>query len=231
MQGADLSVLPMSPKRALLAEIVRTNTAQGLNNAIQLPGYLRSEVTLGSTNSIDFAIGVNEQANGQPVVPTENRLRINDAFFVTHFSLMFYTFTTADGVGGRARARMRTFDNTTIFGLNAPSVRAAYNGKLSLRVDDTVFIDSLDANRFYTVGLAQEGVGGAVADQYINPEMFALETDPLVRLGGPQSNRLTLTLPDSVNFGLVVGQTVVAVAYLRGWLSQNGGAMRTAVTR
>lgn len=239
MQAADLQVLPMSPKRALLAEIVRKNTEMGLSRAIQLPGYLRSEVVLGTANEISFALGENQQANGQAISPTENRLRINDAFFITHFGVMFYTFTTADGIAGRARARLRTFDNAAIFGANAPEVLGAYNGKLSLRVNDTVFIDSMDMMRFYNVGTAQEGLEvstGAVqnaylADSWANPDMFALETDPLVRLDGPGSNRLSIQLPDSLVFTQVPTESVVAVAYCRGWLSQNGGAMRSAVTR
>lgn len=235
MSGANPNVPIMSPKRALLYEIDQENRRMGFANAIQLPGYLRSEVVLSTTNRIEFAIGVNEQAEGQAIAPTENRLRINDAFFVTHWSVMFYTFVTASGLPARSRARLHTFDNSAIFGLNAPSLRAAYNGKLSLRVNDRVYVDSMDAMRFYQVGTAQQGVevstGAAqpayVADNFTNSEAFALETDPLVRLDGAGSNRLALTLPDSVNFGLVAGSSVVAVAYLRGWLSQNGGSMRT----
>lgn len=239
MNTLNPSVPIMSPKRALLHEIDAVNRRLGLDNVLMLPGYLRSEVTLGTTNEIQFALGVNEQANGQPVFPTENRLRINDAFFVTHWSVMFYTFATAGGAAARSRARLHTFSNSAVFGLNAPAIQAAYNGKLSLRVDDTVYVDSMDLMRFYAAGTAQQGVEvstGAtqpayVADQFINSEAFALETDPLVRLNGPGSNRLAVTLPDSVAFTAVGAQTVVAVAYLRGWLAQNGGAMRSANMR
>lgn len=235
MEGGNQNVPIMSPKRALLHEIINENRRLGFANAIQLPGYLRSEVALGTTNRIDFAIGVNEQADGQAIVPTENRLRINDAFFVTHWSLMFYKYTTSGGVAARSRARLHTFDNAAVFGANAPSLLAAYNGKMSLRVNDRVYVDSMDAMRFYAVGTAQEGVEvstGAtnpayVADHFINSEAFALETDPLVRLDGAGANRLSLTLPDSVVFTNVGTETVVAVAYLRGWLSQNGGSLRT----
>ncbi len=224
-----------TPKRALLAEIERMNAGLGLRNAIQLPGYLRSEVVLGQQNEITFRTGTNEPNNGGAgIFATENRLDINDAFFVTHYGLYFYKFTTAAGNAARSRARLHSFPNATVFGANAPELEGAYNGKLSLRVDDTVFIDSMDVRRFYNARTAQQGVAVSTAasnnaytaDDWSGAEMFANETDPLVRLNGPGKNVIRVALPDTMNFGLVPTETIVAVCYLRGWLSQNGGGFR-----
>jgi hypothetical protein len=215
-------------------EIDRRNQNEGLKNAIMLPGYLRAEVVLGVQNEIAFAVGENVQVAGQPVSATENRLQMNDAFYITHYSVMFATWVTATA-GARVRAGLHTFANGAVFGLNAPSVEGAYNGRLSLRVDDTVFMDSMDMLRFKAAGTAQEGLAVSTAatnnayteSRFINSEAFAQETDPLVRLNGMSRNQFRIALPDTLDFGLVVGSSVSAVLYLRGWLAQNSGAART----
>jgi hypothetical protein len=233
--AANSAVKITTPKRALLTEIDYMNRqVYGLDNAVQLPGFIRSEVVLGVQNEISFAIGTNEQANGQTIVATENRLNINDAFFITHYKVGFLTFPTATPAD-RLRARIHQFANTQVFGLNTPSVQGAFNGKLSLRVDDKVFIDSMDMLRFYAASEAQQGLAVSTAasnnayfaDAWDNVEGWANETDPLVRLNGPGKNIFRVQLPDTVSFNLVAGQQVVAVLYLRGWLSQNGGGFRS----
>lgn len=233
-RGSNAMVKITSPKRALLDAIEYENRyTYKLANATQLPGYIRSEVVLGTQNEISFAIGTNEQANGQTIFSTENRLNINDAFFITHWAVGFYTYATAT-TGARARARIHQFPNTSVFGLNAPEVAGAYNGKLSLRVDDRVYVDGMDMMRFYNAGTAQQGLAVSTAatnnayfaDAWDNVGGFANETDPLVRLNGPGKNIFRIALPDTMNFTQVVGSNVVAVLYLRGWLSQNGGGFR-----
>lgn len=225
-----------SQKRALLNAIVRDNLAQGYEHILPLAGYLRSEIVLGVGNSIDFAIRDNEQVPGQPVFATENRLRQNDAFYPTDFSVMFYTFDTT-AAGARARAKLQTFGNPNVFGANAPSVDGAYNGRLGLRVNETVFMDSLDMQRFKFAEQAQQGVAvsavavtGVVRESTVRQnEAFAHEDSPLVRLNGQFNNRFSVTFPDVLDFTLEVDNdlAVVAVLYLRGWLMQNGGASRS----
>lgn len=234
-RGANSMVKITSPKRALLEAIEYENrVTYGLRDATQLPGYIRSEVALGVQNEISFAIGTNEQANGQTISATENRLNINDAFFITHYSVGFLTFTAATPTT-RQRAPIHQFPNTQVFGLNAPSLQGAYNGKLSLRVDDRMYVDSMDMMRFYNASTAQQGLAVSTAasnnayfaDAWDNVGGWAHETDPLVRLNGPGKNIFRVALPDTMDFTLVAGQTVVAVLYLRGWLSQNGGGFRS----
>lgn len=234
MVGSNPNVKVVTAKRALLAEISQLNAANGYDKATQLPGFLRTEAILGIQNSVEFAIRSDESFNGQAINSTENRLQINDAFFIEHYGLAFYKFATAGGKAARARAALETFGNGFVFGLNAPEVEAAYNSRLALRVDSEVFIDSMDTARFRNVQTAQKGTavssvavtGIQSASAWSQNEMFAHETDPLVRLNGPGRNQFTLTFPDNLDFTLVAGESVVAVLYLRGWLSQNGGGMR-----
>lgn len=225
-----------SQKRALLNAIVRDNLAQGYEHILPLASYLRSEFVLGVQNSIDFAVRDNEQIPGQPVFATENRLRQNDAFYPTHYSVMFYTFDTT-AAGARERAKLQTFGNPNVFGLNAPEVDGAYNGLLSLRVNETVFMDSLDMARFKFAECAQQGVAvSAVVTTGVVPEStwrgdeaFAHEDSPLVRLNGQFNNRFAIKFPDVLDFTLESENNlaVVAVLYLRGWLMQNGGGTRS----
>lgn len=237
--GVLQSVLPQIPNaywpnRVLLDWMVKDTVQQGWPEILPLPGYIRAENVLGVQNNIQFEIAENVQVAGQAQSPVENRLRQNDAFYVTHYSVMFYTFVTATGNPARAAARLQTFPNLDVFGLNTPSVVAAYNGKLSLRVNDTVYMDSLDMTRFMNAHSAQEGLAvSAVAvtgvmdtSDWSQNDMFAHLIDPLVRLNGMFNNRFAIQLPDNVSFSLVAGSSVAAVLYLRGWLMQNGGGQR-----
>lgn len=223
-----------SPNRALYDAIVADNFALGFDDIIPLAGYIRAEAVLGVQNSLQFEIG-DKNFPGQAIQGVENRLRNNDAFYPTHFSVMFYDFLTANGSAARAAARLQTFPNLDVFGLNTPSVITAYNGNLSLRVNDTVYMDSLDMTRFMRASVAQEGMaissvattGVMDTSEWNQNDMFAHVVDPLVRLNGQFSNQFTLRLPGNVSFNLVADHSVVAVLYLRGWLCQNGGGTRS----
>ena len=233
-QAANPRVAITTPKRALLAEIDQMNReVYKLTNATQLPGYIRSEVELGIQNEIVFKIGSNEQANGQTIKATENRLDINDAFFVTHYGVFFGYVDTTDPAN-RGAMRLHSFPNAAVFdAANNGALETCYNGKLSLRVDDRVFIDSMDMMRFLNASTAQQGLEvstGATTPAYLQSawsqsDAFAHEVDPLVRLNGPGKNIFKVQLPNSWDF-TAGHDTIVAVLYLRGWLSQNGGGFR-----
>lgn len=225
-----------SAQRAQLDAIVAECRKAGLTNAIPLPSYLRAEVTLGSAqNSITFEVAANQQVPGQTQSPTENRLKVNDAFYPSHYGLFFSTWATATA-NARSRAQLYSFANTVVFGANAPEVDGAYNGYGSLRVNDRVYFDSLDLMRFKRVTPAQQGLAVSTAaadnkyfgDGWEGDAAFAHLPDPLVRLNGQFSNKFTAHFPISLDFTKVAANTVSAVLYLRGWLVQNAGTARFA---
>lgn len=224
-----------SPKRALLDEINAKNQAIGLRAAFLTAGYLRSEVQLSTNSEIVFPIGVNENAPGQTVQGAENRLAINDAFYITHMSVMFYDYATdaADIAVARGQAILQTFANTNVFGANAPAVEAAYNGRLSIQVDETVWMLGLDALRFKRVTQAQQALGITTTPTAYDQSGFeqwtayAQESDPVIRLNGSSRNRVVLTLPSSNAFTGVTDHAVVAALLLGGWYGQNAGASRS----
>lgn len=229
--GADA----VSQDRALLDAITKHNLKLGFEDIVPLPGYLRSENVLSVQTTIPFEIKDNALLPGQAIGPSEHRLKQNDAFYVTHYSVMFYSFPTAGGAAARARARLHSFPNDAVFGLNAPSLAGSYNGYLQLRINETVFFDALDMNRFLFAEQAQQGLAVSTAganNAYFNDaarqsESFANLTAPLVRLNGQFNNQFQVQLPDNISFQLVAADTVVAVLYLRGWSMQNGGGTRS----
>lgn len=241
-EAANPNVKILTQKRALFDQIAYDNKYKyKLPNAIQLPGYLRSEVILGAgQNSVTFPIRTDEAVPGQVVASTENRLNLNDAFYPTHYGVMFYDYLTTGTAAAvalaRATARLQTFANDDVFAGNVGAVSAAFAGKLALRVDSTVYMDSLDMQRFVNARLAQQGTAiSSVAvtgvlnqNDWSQNEMFMESVDPLVRLNGPSRNLFTVTFPEPLTFTAVADHAVVIVLYLRGWLSQNGGAQRTA---
>jgi len=224
-----------SPKRAQLERVVKDLLNAGVSNVIPTPGYLRSEFVLGAAqNQVTFEMAANQNNPGQQLSPLENRLKMNDAFYPTEYSVFFYTYTTATA-STRLRAQLQSFGNTGGSGLNAPEIDGAYNGALALRVNDRVYFDSVDMLRFKYVGEAQQALAvstAATLNSYFSSEWNTGNmpdmADPLVRLNGQYSNKFTATFPDSLDFTKVAGQTVVAVMYTRGWLAQNAGTGRFA---
>lgn len=223
----DTAISIVGTRRTIYAEAIARQKRWGLS-PIMLPGFLRSEVVLDIDQQVQFPIRSDETANGQPVQKQERRLNINDAFYPTEFSVMFYTFVTATGNPARVRAPLQTFENGSVFGANAPEVGAAYRGVLGLQVDSTTIIPALDMDSFRYVDQAQQGVAGALRNAWEGDKAFRSITDPLIRLNGPGDNRLVVTFPDSLDFTLVAGSNVVAVLYMRGWIAQNGGGFRPA---
>ncbi len=220
-----------SPRRAQLDAITRDLLGAGLSNVIPTPGYLRSEVVLGAAqNQVTFEMAANQQnPNGQAIAATENRLKVNDAFYPTDYGVFFYKYTTAT-VRTRLLAQLQSFGNDAVFGANAAEVNGAYNGFLSLRVNDRVYFDSVDLLRFKYVTPAQEGLAVSTAasnNAYFESgwsgDVLASMSDPLVRLNGQFSNKFTANFPDSLDFTKVGTETVVAVMFVRGWLAQNAG--------
>lgn len=232
----QLSRAPIfSQERALYEYITQHNLEAGFDNILPLKGYLRSEVVLGVQNTIDFSIKEGELAPGQALIsPDENRLRLNDAFYATHYSVMFRIWDTADATT-RVLAPLQTFANANVFAGVAAAIEGAYNGALSLRVNDTVYVDSMDMNSFKYVDMAQQqqaistvaGAGIQSSSAWNQDKAFREMTSPLVRLNGLFRNQFRVTLPANLNFTAEAGQTVGAVLYVRGWLMQNGGSTRT----
>ena len=209
------------------------NSLKKRNGVISTQSYLRLEAVLGTQGNVTFPVLLNEgQANAN-----ERRLSITDAFTITSLAIVIYKQAS----GGKISAGvLDTFPNPLVYsgGGEAAALMAIYNGYLSVRVNSVVYIDSLDAYRFYRAGVAQEGVivsqtatpttSPYVASEYSRGDYPFYSLTPSIRLSGATKNEITLNLPESVAMGGAGGTVNRVVCYVRGFLEQNGAQFQPA---
>lgn len=202
------------------------NSLRHRKGVIITQSYLRLEVLLGNTGALQFQILQNQQSQ----TLNERRLAITDSFLITALCIAIYK----QGAGQAISAvKLRTYPNSNIFAGagEADALQAIYNGFLTLRVNSTVYIDSLDIYRFYRVGTAQEGLNTTVpgagiisaynGDDYPRGDYPFYGITPSILVSGATKNEINLQLPDSVNMTAPAGQNNFAVCYMRGLLLQN----------
>ena len=223
----------VSPRRALYEFIVSESNQMGLRAAIPTPGYLRSDALLTSGQSVSFPIAQDQSNAGQAIGGGENRLFNNDAFYVTDIAIRLYT-AEADEAGlpstnaARSRARLHSFPNTTVFGLNAPECVGLFqHGKFTLKQNDRIYIRNMDILSMNYADTAQEAAGNIPTDAIEGNSGFRNVQDPMIRLNGPSNIECSIALPDNLNFTLVSGFSVYAALIFRGWNVQNGGISRS----
>lgn len=217
-----LGVRATNSRRALYNDLKSQEKYAG---KIVTPGYLRLEQSVQNTlTNIQF--NVLENQGTQNV--TERRLKLPDAFVIEKLSicLMKAGATTSATQSEIAVSQLHTFPNPTVFSAanEAANMMNIYNGYLSVRVNETVYIDSMDVNRFYRVSTSQQGAGPAVAiprDEWNAPDYSFYELTPTITLDGGASNYINLYFPSSINMGGTSSQNFV-VCIARGFLIQNG---------
>ena len=235
-QGGDI----IAPKAFNRAQAIQQEKARlyARKGVITTPGYLRLEISLtGATNIIRFQVR-DSQGGTQHV--TERRLKVSDSFTVMGGS--FYIGKAAQAAGTAptdaqfAAQSLHTFPNPQVFtgGTAAADLQSIYNGYLSVRVDSTVFIDSMPMLNFYRVATSQQGVGStAVGNQPVQRDEWPLsmygrnEWQPTLELNGLANTEIDINLPTSVALqaGVNTYQNV-AVLYLAGFLNQGGASVQ-----
>lgn len=194
---------------------------------IVTPGYLRLEQSVQNTlTNVQF--NVLENQGTQNV--TERRLKLPDAFVVEKMTIciMKAGATTTASQEEIAVSQLHTFPNPTVFSAanEAANLMNLYNGYMSVRVNETVYIDSMDIMRFYRVSTSQQGAGPAVAiprSEWNAPDYSFYEFTPTITLDGGASNYINLYFPSSINMSGTTSQNFV-VCIARGFLIQNGSA-------
>ena len=210
---------------------------------ITTPGYLRLEVSLtGSTNLIAFQVR-DSQGGTQHV--TERRLKVSDTFTVMGGA--FYIGKAASTGGATPTAAqyaamsLHTYPNPQVFtgGTAATDLQSLYNGYLTVRVDSTVFIDSMPMLNFYRVATSQLGVGSTATNNVpVQRDEWPLlmygrnEWVPSVTLSGLANTEINIQLPTSVS--LAAGANTYennAVLYLSGFLNQGAASVEQDVQK
>jgi len=237
-QGGNI-VAPQAFNRAqaIQQEKARLYARAGV---ITTPGYLRLEVSLtGATNVVAFQV---RDAQGGTQHVTERRLKVSDSFTVMGGAFYIGKAAATSSVvsnAGYAAMTLHTFPNPQVFtgGTAAASLQSIYNGYLSVRVDSTVFIDSMPMLNFYRVATSQLGVGSTAtnnlpvqADEWPLSMYGRNEWTPTIELNGLANTEIGIQLPTSVN--LAAGANTYetnAVLYLTGFLNQGGASVQQQI--
>lgn len=200
------------------------NGKEKKSGVIITPGFLRLEsAVLASQSSIDFALLSTQGVMNE----TEQRLSITDNFVASEIGF-FILKVAAPGVN-RGDV-LRTNNNATIFSKagEAAAMMNLYNGKLGITINSKTIIQNWDLMRHYRVGTAQKGVLTAASgtnnaydqSQWDTASYGMYPLTPTVELRGSSNNKLTITLPASIDMSGTASVNY-AVLYMRGFLKQN----------
>jgi len=192
--------------------------------AILSQSYLRLERNLStSITSYQFGVTINDTPAGTSVRATENRLNLQDSFFVGSIS-MFTSLTTNSTDTNMV---LDSYPNSTKYSTSgaAAALYNLYNGSFSLAVNNRVITPSWNAYQHLSVPQTQNGViitaqtVGPI-DQFEGKDTGSLAVEPNWVLIGSKNNNFTLNLPSSVST-LQASKTTTVVVILRGVLAQN----------
>lgn len=208
------------------ARLVYRNALKAMQNAgvnprqaILSQSYLRLErQVLTNVTSYQFGVLVNDQPSGQGSVrPTEQRLNLQDAFYVGTVSAFVSVAAT-----GANTLNLYSYPSPTIF-VTAGAAAALYNlyaGYLSLTVNNRVITPSWDMQRHLQVDQTQLTAAVNSPLDMINYNSTAFPCEPNWVLIGSKNNNLSINLPAAVGT-LTAATNTYIVIILRGILAQN----------
>jgi len=204
------------------------NAGFSAGQAVLSQGYLRLEVALSiNKTTYQFPILQNDNTNGA-AFNTENRLALQDAFYVSSLALFFCKPSTSTAVD----FQLCTYPNTSVFSAanTASSLYNWYNSSLQLIVNNRQIIPSYDLYRHYQVPQTQEatavGYTGSTIkqkDQQVGADSSFYPVEPGWVLVGSKNNTLSVNLPSSMT---AVETNSRAVIIVRGHLAQNVTSVR-----
>lgn len=210
--------------RLVYKNALRAMVNAGVNpqQAILSQSYLRLERQLTTAaTSYQFGVLVNDQPAGQGAVrPTEQRLNLQDAFYVGNVS--FYLTT---GAATDTALDLKTYNDRFVFtgaGV-ATQLLNVWNGYLSLTVNNRVITPSWSLYSHYWVGQTQQNAAlasGVNIDQFDGTSSATVACEPNWVLIGSKNNVLTINLPAAPT-ALTAGTNTYMVIILRGILAQN----------
>ena len=183
-------------------------------SAVLSQSYLRFEQTLSTTKtSYDFGVLNNQTIGGSAQFPTENRLNLQDAFYISE--LMVYigkaSSTTDSGYV------LKTYPSPQIFTTGATSLFTLYNGILSLTVNNRQIVPSADLTKFLQIPQTQQtGAANTPGDQFDGA--WATVVEPNLVLIGSKNSLFNITIPSA--FATLDANTRVVIL-CRGILAQN----------
>jgi hypothetical protein len=185
-------------------------------NAILSQGYLRFENTLSTTKtSYDFGVLNNQSINGQVQTPTEVRLNLQDAFYISEIAVYIAKAASATD----SAFKLSSYPSPTVFTTSgaAAALYTLYNGQLSLTVNNRQIVPTSDLTKFLQVPQTQAtGATNSPIDQFDGS--WATVVEPNLVLIGSKNSLLNITIPSA--FAALDANTRVVIL-VRGILAQN----------
>ena len=219
--------------RALYNELLSVYPKKNYPNRIITDSYLRLEQSIqGTVSTVSFNMLTNQGTGQQAQNVTENRLQITDRFVAASVAILIMKAgsSTSASQSEISVAKPHTFPNGYVFtGANeAENLQALYNSQMRITVDSTVYIQSLDVQRFYRVPTSQQNVAVSTAGSgnLINSDGWDSSSypfsalTPTITFSGIGKNEIVITLPNSTNLGGTSSQNF-AICWIRGYLIQN----------
>lgn len=199
------------------------NAGFSAGQAVLSQGYLRMEVALStSKTTYQFPILQNDNTNGA-AFNTENRLALQDAFYVSSLALFFCKPSSSTDT----TFQLASYPNASIFSTanTAASLYTWYNSSLQLIVNNRQIIPSYDLYRHYSVPQQQTTANADYTtssinykDQQSGADSGFYPIEPGWVLVGSKNNTLSVNLPSSM---AAVESNSRAVIIVRGHLAQN----------
>jgi hypothetical protein len=185
-------------------------------SAILSQSYLRFENTLSTTKtSYDFGVLNNQTISGQSQTPTEQRLNLQDAFYISE--MMVYIAKASSATD--ASFKLSTYPSPTVFTTSgaAAALYTLYNGVLSLTVNNRQIVPASDLQKFLeTPQTQQTGAANSPIDQFDGN--FSTVVEPNLVLIGSKNSLFNITIPSA--FAALDSNTRVVIL-VRGVLAQN----------
>ena len=203
------------------ARLVYKNTrdalaAAGVNvgQTVLSQSYLRFENTLSTTKtSYDFGVLNNQSISGSTQFPTEQRLNLQDAFYISE--IMVYLGKASSTTD--ASYKLSTYPSAQIFTTGATSLYTLYNGVLSLTVNNRQIVPVSDLTKYLQVPQTQAtGAANSPIDQFDGA--WSTVVEPNLVLIGSKNSLINITIPSA--FSTLDANTRVVII-CRGVLAQN----------
>jgi hypothetical protein len=221
-------------QRLVFRNAVKSMVKAGVDprTAVLSQSYLRLERTV-ATNvaSYQFGVLVNETPQGSTIQSTENRLNLQDSFFVSSISAYIGYQSPTDTA---TNFPLFTYPNPHIFKTGiagatstAKALYNMYNGYLSCTVNNRTILTNWDMYRHFMVPQTQQLDATFTAttinvDQQAGNSDATYSVEPNIVLIGSKNNNLSLTMPGAIsNIETTSGTVTKIVLILRGVLAQN----------
>lgn len=210
--------------RLVYKNAVRSMVKAGVDpsKAILSQSYLRFErVASTSVTNYQFGVLLNDVPQGSTVRPLENRLQLQDAFYVSQIQFFICLADSATATD----YQNSTYPNPNIFtgaGV-AQGLYNAYNGQMSLTVNNRQICVSWDLVRHLSKEQTQQNAtlaSGVNQDQFNGGSSGSFVAEPNWVLIGSKNNQLSIQLPSAIP-ALTATKTTVLAIVMRGVLAQN----------